>query len=52
MLKARGTKKSWVAEQMGVRPSAVTYWLQAGVPLDRVKPLAKLLKVRQKDLWP
>ena len=39
-----------IARELGVDRSTVTYWCKAGVPDERVKPLAAFLKVAQRDI--
>ena len=52
VLEARGTTQHWLARQLGVSDSCMSYWCRGTRPIDPgvVPVIAKLLKVRQKDI--
>ena len=50
----RGLKQSWLSEQLGVHHTEPSQWIagRRRPRNDQIKKLAKLLKVRVKDLYP
>ena len=50
----RGLKQSWIAKQLNVHDTEPSQWIsnRRRPRNDQIKQLAKLLKVRVKDLYP
>ena len=50
----RGLKQSWLSKQLGVHDTEPSQWIagRRRPRNDQIKQLAKLLKVRVKDLYP
>ncbi len=46
MIRERGLKKGWIAEQIGVLPGRFSQMIRGAVPIpdDKVRPLAKALR--------
>ena len=54
IVKEKGLQMSWIAEKINVHPSHLSMWIAEDryPSQDRLVRLAKLLKVKVKDLYP
>ena len=54
IINERGLKQSWLSKQLGVHDTEPSQWIagRRRPRNDQIKQLAKLLKVRVKDLYP
>lgn len=52
LIKDRGLTQRWIARQLGVSEDKFNRWAEGKAPIDPayIRPLAKVLMVRQKDL--
>ena len=52
LIRSRGLKQSWLAAQIGVKTPRFSYMVRGWVPIppDKAGALAKLLRVRVRDL--
>lgn len=52
LIQERGLTQRWVAKQLGIGEDHVNRWCagKAEIKPEYIRPLAKLLRVRQKDL--
>lgn len=52
LITERGIKQRWLADQLGVSKDRMHRWCSGKSAIDPeyIRPLAKLLRVRQKDL--
>ena len=54
IINSRGLKAKWISQEMGVHETEPSQWVagRRRPRNDQIKQLAKLLKVRVKDLYP